>query len=91
MDGGQRVPGFGLVPAVADITRQPHGGLRKFEGLPIAAGITVHGRQGAHAAGAIAEACEAWQHALTILDEFDHPDAGDVRARLRRLDEPDGT
>ena len=26
----------------------------------------------------------AWQHALTILDHLHHPDADNLRARLRR-------
>jgi hypothetical protein len=39
------------------------------------------------------EAHEVWQQALAILEELDHPDADEVRARLRdqavcRMDEP---
>jgi tetratricopeptide (TPR) repeat protein len=30
----------------------------------------------------------AWQQALTILDQLDNPDAGQVRAKLHHLDEP---
>jgi DNA-binding SARP family transcriptional activator/tetratricopeptide (TPR) repeat protein len=35
-----------------------------------------------HAAGEPTEAWEAWQQALAILDDLQHPDADDVRARL---------
>ncbi|MEV1076712.1 BTAD domain-containing putative transcriptional regulator [Streptomyces sp. NPDC050211] len=30
----------------------------------------------------------SWKQALTILEEFDHPDAEEMRGRLHRLDEP---
>jgi DNA-binding SARP family transcriptional activator/tetratricopeptide (TPR) repeat protein len=43
---------------------------------------------GTHAAaGAPGAARTAWRGALAILDELDHPDAGPLRARLRRLEE----
>ena len=35
-----------------------------------------------------AAARAAWQHALTILDDLDHPDAEPVRAKLSELDRP---
>jgi tetratricopeptide (TPR) repeat protein len=35
-----------------------------------------------HAAGQLAQAQEAWQQALAILDDLQHPDADQVRARL---------
>jgi DNA-binding SARP family transcriptional activator/tetratricopeptide (TPR) repeat protein len=37
-----------------------------------------------HAAGDRAQAREAWQQALAILDYLQHPDAGQVRAKLAR-------
>jgi tetratricopeptide (TPR) repeat protein len=38
-----------------------------------------------HAARRPGEARAAWQEALTILDDLDHPDAGQVRAKLAGL------
>jgi DNA-binding SARP family transcriptional activator len=35
-----------------------------------------------HAADELAQARQAWQQALTILDDLQHPDAGQVRTRL---------
>ncbi len=35
-----------------------------------------------HAAGEVAQAREAWQQALAILEDLQHPDAGQVRAKL---------
>ena len=35
-----------------------------------------------HAAGEPAQARDAWQQALAILEDLEHPDAGDVRAKL---------
>jgi tetratricopeptide (TPR) repeat protein len=35
-----------------------------------------------HAAGELPQAREAWQQALTILDDLKHPSAGQVRAKL---------
>jgi tetratricopeptide (TPR) repeat protein len=35
-----------------------------------------------HAAGELAQAREAWQQALAILEDIQHPDAGQVRAKL---------
>ena len=43
-----------------------------------------------HAAGDPDAARDAWQQALTILDELDHPDAGQVRAKLGGLTVPTG-
>jgi DNA-binding SARP family transcriptional activator len=42
-----------------------------------------------HAAGNLHAARDAWQRALTILDNLDHPDADQVRAKLHHLDHPD--
>jgi tetratricopeptide (TPR) repeat protein len=36
-----------------------------------------------HAAGNAGAARQAWTHALEILNQLDHPDAGQVRAKLR--------
>src|SRR5262245_19094212 len=35
-----------------------------------------------HAAGELAQARQAWQQALAILEDIQHPDAGQVRAKL---------
>ena len=35
-----------------------------------------------HAAGEVAQAREAWQQALAILEDLQHPDADQVRAKL---------
>jgi tetratricopeptide (TPR) repeat protein len=40
------------------------------------------------AAGNSDAARDAWQQALTILDQLDHPDADQVRAKLATLDPP---
>ena len=37
-----------------------------------------------HATGNPSAAHEAWKHALTILDQFAHPDADQIRAKLHR-------
>jgi hypothetical protein len=34
---------------------------------------------------------DAWQQALTILDQLDHPDAEQVRTKLATLDTPPAT
>jgi DNA-binding SARP family transcriptional activator/tetratricopeptide (TPR) repeat protein len=41
-----------------------------------------------HAAGHPEAARDAWQQALTILDQLDHPDADTVRTKLKDLDRP---
>jgi DNA-binding SARP family transcriptional activator len=38
-----------------------------------------------HAAGELARAREAWQQALAIFEDIQHPDAGQVRAKLGQL------
>lgn len=38
-----------------------------------------------HAAGDASTARAAWQHALAILDDLNHPDAAQVRAKLDSL------
>jgi tetratricopeptide (TPR) repeat protein len=44
-----------------------------------------------HAIGDPAAARDAWQQALAILDQLDHPDAEQVRAKLAALDTPPET
>jgi DNA-binding SARP family transcriptional activator/tetratricopeptide (TPR) repeat protein len=39
-----------------------------------------------HAVGEVAQAREAWQQALAILDDIQHPDADQVRAKLASMD-----
>ncbi|HTV99585.1 MAG TPA: tetratricopeptide repeat protein [Streptosporangiaceae bacterium] len=46
------------------------------------AGTLTHLGDTRHAAGELAHARTAWQQALAILDDLQHPDAGQVRARL---------
>jgi DNA-binding SARP family transcriptional activator/tetratricopeptide (TPR) repeat protein len=46
------------------------------------ADILTHLGDTRHAAGDLARAGEAWQQALAILDDFRHPDAGQIRAKL---------
>jgi hypothetical protein len=41
-----------------------------------------------HAAGDPRAARDAWQQALTILNDMDHPDAQQVRTKLAGLDPP---
>jgi hypothetical protein len=40
-----------------------------------------------HAACELAQARDAWQQALVILDDLQHPDAGQVRAKLARTND----
>jgi tetratricopeptide (TPR) repeat protein/transcriptional regulator with XRE-family HTH domain len=49
------------------------------------AGTLTHLGDAHHAAGDTTAARDAWREALTILDELGHPDADDVRAKLRDL------
>jgi tetratricopeptide (TPR) repeat protein/transcriptional regulator with XRE-family HTH domain len=44
--------------------------------------ILTHLGDTRHAAGDLAQARQAWQQALAILDDLQHPDAGQVRAKL---------
>jgi DNA-binding SARP family transcriptional activator/tetratricopeptide (TPR) repeat protein len=46
------------------------------------AGTLTHLGDNHHAAGELAQAREAWRQALAILDDLQHPDAGQVRAKL---------
>jgi tetratricopeptide (TPR) repeat protein/DNA-binding XRE family transcriptional regulator len=46
------------------------------------AGTLTHLGDTRHAAGELAQARDAWQQALTILEDLQHPDAGQVRAKL---------
>jgi tetratricopeptide (TPR) repeat protein len=39
------------------------------------------------AAGELAQARQAWQQALAILEDIQDPDAGQVRDKLRQLDQ----
>ncbi len=43
-----------------------------------------------HAAGQLSAARDTWQQALDILDDMDHPQAGQVRAKLGQLGEAPG-
>jgi DNA-binding SARP family transcriptional activator/tetratricopeptide (TPR) repeat protein/DNA-binding transcriptional regulator YiaG len=45
--------------------------------------IHIHLGDNHHATGELAAARESWTQALAILDNLHHPDAGQVRARLR--------
>jgi tetratricopeptide (TPR) repeat protein len=38
-----------------------------------------------HATGNLSAARDAWQHALSILDDLDHPDADQVRVKLKQV------
>ena len=49
--------------------------------------ILAHLGDTRHAVGDLAQAREAWQQALTILEDIEHPDAGQVRAKLASLDD----
>jgi tetratricopeptide (TPR) repeat protein/transcriptional regulator with XRE-family HTH domain len=46
------------------------------------ADILTHLGNNHHAAGELAQAREDWQQALAILEDIQHPDAGQVRAKL---------
>jgi tetratricopeptide (TPR) repeat protein len=51
--------------------------------------ISIAGLADTHYAnGDPAAARTAWQGALTILHNLSHPDADDIRARIKQLDEP---
>jgi DNA-binding SARP family transcriptional activator/tetratricopeptide (TPR) repeat protein len=41
-----------------------------------------------HAAGELAQTRESWQQALAILEDLQHPDVGQVRARLASITSP---
>jgi DNA-binding SARP family transcriptional activator/tetratricopeptide (TPR) repeat protein len=47
----------------------------------------AHFGAASHAAGDWLAASQAWQQALAVLDEMNHPDADEVRHRLRELEE----
>jgi DNA-binding SARP family transcriptional activator len=44
--------------------------------------ILLHVGDARHAAGELSQARQAWQQALAIYDDIDHPDAGNIRAKL---------
>jgi DNA-binding SARP family transcriptional activator/tetratricopeptide (TPR) repeat protein len=46
------------------------------------ADVLTHLGDTRHAGGELAQAREAWQQALAILEDLQHPDAGQVRAKL---------
>jgi tetratricopeptide (TPR) repeat protein len=46
--------------------------------------ILTHLGDTCHAAGDLPQACQAWQRALAILEDIQHPDAAEVRAKLDR-------
>ena len=52
--------------------------------------VLAHLGDARHAAGQIQAACRAWHEAVAILDALHHPDADQIRARLRK-DGPDET
>jgi hypothetical protein len=52
------------------------------------AATTAHLGDTRNACGDLEQAREAWQQALSILDELDHPDADEVRGKLRSPDRP---
>jgi tetratricopeptide (TPR) repeat protein/transcriptional regulator with XRE-family HTH domain len=56
------------------------GGDHRLEALVLAHLGDTH-----HAAGDLAQAGKAWQQALPILDDLQHPDAEQVRAKLRSV------
>jgi hypothetical protein len=58
--------------------RRPVPGVR----LARATGTLTHLGDSRHAAGELAQAREAWQQALAILEDIQHHDAGEVRAKL---------
>jgi len=47
--------------------------------------VLIHLGESRHAAGELAQAREAWQQALAILEDLQHPDADQVRAKLGEL------
>jgi tetratricopeptide (TPR) repeat protein len=49
--------------------------------------ILAHVGDMRHAADELPQAREAWQQALAILDDIQHPDAGNVRAKLAGMAE----
>jgi hypothetical protein len=44
--------------------------------------VLTHLGDAFHAAGDLRAACDTWRSALVILEDLDHPDADDLRARL---------
>jgi hypothetical protein len=52
------------------------------------ASVLTHLGDARHAAGESALAREAWQRALAILDDIEHPDADQVRAKLASTTNP---
>ena len=49
---------------------------------PLQAEILTHLGETRHAAGELPQARQAWQQALTIYDDIQHPSADKVRAKL---------
>ena len=49
---------------------------------PMQAEILTHLGEARHAAGELPQARQAWQQALAIYDNIQHPSAGKVRAKL---------
>jgi tetratricopeptide (TPR) repeat protein/transcriptional regulator with XRE-family HTH domain len=62
--------------------------LREYGDRPFQAEILTHLGDTHHAAGNPEAARSAWQAALSILRELQHPDAGDVDAKLNNLGGP---
>ncbi len=48
--------------------------------------VLVHLGDACRAGGETEECRRAWQEALAIMDDLNHPDAGQVRAKLAGLD-----
>ncbi len=79
----------GLRPALSsadDISGRHNLGRRYEEAV-----LLIHLGDTHHATGNPEAARTAWQQALTILDQLDHPDADQVRTRLTALDTPSAT
>ncbi len=60
--------------------------LRDFGDRYYEAGTLTHLGDAYQTAGELQGARDSWQQALDILDDLHHPDAGQVRAKLRELD-----
>jgi hypothetical protein len=55
------------------------------------ADVLIHLGDTQHAAGDLTDARAAWQHALDIFTDLDHPDTNTVRAKLHALDQTPGS
>jgi DNA-binding SARP family transcriptional activator len=74
--------------AAARIVTQPPGYLCRDHGDRHAeAQILTHVGDAHHAAGELPRAWQAWRQALAIYDDFRHPEAEQVRAKLARTED----